>query len=105
MPTKRAMGTIKATVWNIYVNSRAAISAYFSSTTKPIFRTESARYVLLVQMPTKVPQYANTKISVASSLRRCKVAPALALAKDLNDRPTLVAGSCKQYLNNSSSHH
>ncbi|KAJ9662401.1 vacuolar membrane-associated protein iml1 [Coniosporium apollinis] len=52
------MGTIKATVRNIYINGRVEASAYFSATTKPIFRSESARYVLFVQMSTEMWQYA-----------------------------------------------
>jgi hypothetical protein len=44
------MGTIKAHVTSVYVNGRKVQSAFFSSTTKPIFRSESARYVLFIQM-------------------------------------------------------
>ncbi|KAF2459152.1 hypothetical protein BDY21DRAFT_339925 [Lineolata rhizophorae] len=44
------MGSIKAAVKSVYINGRAVHSAYFSSTTKPIFRSESARYVLFIQM-------------------------------------------------------
>ncbi|KZF23293.1 hypothetical protein L228DRAFT_246048 [Xylona heveae TC161] len=44
------MGTIKATVKNIYVRGRKTQSAYFSGSTKPLFRSESARFVLFIQM-------------------------------------------------------
>ncbi|KZZ97932.1 vacuolar membrane-associated protein IML1 [Ascosphaera apis ARSEF 7405] len=44
------MGTIRATVKNIYRNQKKVQSAYFSSRTIPIFRSESARYVLFIQM-------------------------------------------------------
>ncbi|KAK7712150.1 vacuolar membrane-associated protein iml1 [Botryosphaeria dothidea] len=44
------MGTIKATVKNVFVDGQTTHSAYFSTTTKPVFRSESARYVLFIQM-------------------------------------------------------
>jgi hypothetical protein len=44
------MGTIKATVKQIYIDGQSVPSGYFSPTTKPIFRSESARYVLFIQM-------------------------------------------------------
>ncbi|KAL8885626.1 MAG: hypothetical protein Q9215_006550 [Flavoplaca cf. flavocitrina] len=44
------MGTIKVTIKAIYIRGRKVPSAFFSSTTKPIFRSESARYVLFIQM-------------------------------------------------------
>jgi len=44
------MGTIKATIKHIYVNNQSVQSGYFSSRSKPIFRSESARYVLFLQM-------------------------------------------------------
>ncbi|KAI5290549.1 vacuolar membrane-associated protein iml1 [Ascosphaera aggregata] len=44
------MGTIRATVKNIFRNQKKVQSAYFSSRTIPIFRSESARYVLFIQM-------------------------------------------------------
>ena len=43
-------GSIKAVVRSIYIKGRKAPSAHFSPSTKPIFRSESARYVLFVQM-------------------------------------------------------
>ncbi|KAL1628011.1 vacuolar membrane-associated protein iml1 [Neofusicoccum ribis] len=44
------MGTIKATVQNVFVDGQTTHSAYFSTITKPVFRSESARYVLFIQM-------------------------------------------------------
>ncbi|KAJ4311691.1 vacuolar membrane-associated protein iml1, partial [Neodidymelliopsis sp. IMI 364377] len=44
------MGTIKATVKQIYIDGQSVHSGYFSPMTKPIFRSESARYVLFIQM-------------------------------------------------------
>ncbi|KAF2205445.1 hypothetical protein GQ43DRAFT_477322 [Delitschia confertaspora ATCC 74209] len=44
------MGTIKATVKNVYIDGQSRHSGYFSSMTKPVFRSESARYVLFIQM-------------------------------------------------------
>ncbi|KAL8832228.1 MAG: hypothetical protein Q9191_000398 [Dirinaria sp. TL-2023a] len=42
--------TIKASVSNVFVNGQKVQSALFSASTKPIFRSESARYVLFIQM-------------------------------------------------------
>ena len=44
------MGTIKATIKHIYINGHSVNSGYFSARTKPVFRSESARYVLFIQM-------------------------------------------------------
>ncbi|KAI9815364.1 MAG: vacuolar membrane-associated protein iml1 [Thelocarpon impressellum] len=44
------MGTIKAQVKHVYVRGKKVQSAYFSASTRPVFRSESARYVLLIQM-------------------------------------------------------
>ncbi len=44
------MGTIKATVRTIYFRGQKVQSAYYSGDTKPIFRSESARYVIFIQM-------------------------------------------------------
>ncbi|PTB80512.1 Pleckstrin/G-protein interacting factor [Trichoderma longibrachiatum ATCC 18648] len=44
------MGTIKAQVSTVYVDGDAVHSAFFSRETRPIFRSESARYVLFIQM-------------------------------------------------------
>lgn len=42
--------TIKASVSNVFVNGQKVQSALFSASTKPIFRSESARYVFFIQM-------------------------------------------------------
>lgn len=44
------MGTIKATIKHIYIHGHSVHSGYFSARTKPVFRSESARYVLFIQM-------------------------------------------------------
>ena len=44
------MSTIKATVHAIYVRGKKVQSAYFNAATKPVFRSESARYILFIQM-------------------------------------------------------
>ena len=44
------LGTVKAQVRSIYIRGQKALSAFFDSSTKPIFRSESARYVLFIQM-------------------------------------------------------
>ncbi|QVM07707.1 vacuolar membrane-associated protein iml1 [Coccidioides posadasii str. Silveira] len=44
------MGSIKATVKSVYINGNKTLSAYFSPNTIPIFRSESARFVLFIQM-------------------------------------------------------
>ncbi|KAJ5174085.1 Winged helix-turn-helix transcription repressor DNA-binding [Penicillium coprophilum] len=44
------MGSIKATVKNIFIRERKCLSGYFSPQTIPIFRSESAKYVLFIQM-------------------------------------------------------
>ncbi|KAI8957686.1 hypothetical protein F5Y11DRAFT_360618 [Daldinia sp. FL1419] len=44
------LGTIKATVSTVFVEGRKAHSAFFSRNTRPIFRSECARYVLFIQM-------------------------------------------------------
>lgn len=44
------LGTIKAQVTAVYIGGRKVQSAFFSTSTKPIFRSESARYVLFIQM-------------------------------------------------------
>lgn len=44
------MGTIRAQVTTVYVDGRKVHSAFFGRNTKPIFRSESARYVLFIQM-------------------------------------------------------
>ncbi|KAG6160492.1 hypothetical protein E4U37_000097 [Claviceps purpurea] len=44
------LGTIKAQVTAVYVNGQTVQSAFFGKDTRPIFRSESARYVLFIQM-------------------------------------------------------
>ncbi|KAG7287843.1 vacuolar membrane-associated protein iml1 [Staphylotrichum longicolle] len=44
------LGTVKAQVTAVYVHGRKVQSAFFGRDTKPIFRSESARYVLFIQM-------------------------------------------------------
>ncbi|KAH6685734.1 vacuolar membrane-associated protein iml-1 [Plectosphaerella plurivora] len=44
------MGTIKAQVTAVFVDGRKAHSAFFTGNTRPIFRSESARYVLFIQI-------------------------------------------------------
>ena len=44
------MSTIKANVKAIYYQGKKIQSAFFGKDTKPIFRSESARYVLFIQM-------------------------------------------------------
>ena len=44
------LGTIKASVKNIYVRGQRVQSGFFNASTKPIFRSESARFILYVQM-------------------------------------------------------
>lgn len=42
--------TIKAVVKDIFVQGQKVTSAFFDASTKPIFRSESARYILFIQM-------------------------------------------------------
>ncbi|KAL8951907.1 MAG: hypothetical protein Q9222_002152 [Ikaeria aurantiellina] len=44
------MGTIKVLIKAIYQRGQRTKSALFSASTKPVFRSESARYVLYIQM-------------------------------------------------------
>lgn len=44
------MGSIKATVKNIFIREKKVLSGYFSPRTIPVFRSESAKYVLFIQM-------------------------------------------------------
>ena len=44
------IGTIKANVTSVYVAGKKIRSAFFSTNTKPVFRSESARFVLFIQM-------------------------------------------------------
>lgn len=44
------LGTIRAQVSAVFVEGRKVQSAFFGPNTRPIFRSESARYVLFIQM-------------------------------------------------------
>lgn len=44
------IGSIKATVKNIFVRGKKVLSGYFSPQTIPVFRSESAKFVLFIQM-------------------------------------------------------
>ncbi|OJJ47975.1 hypothetical protein ASPZODRAFT_151387 [Penicilliopsis zonata CBS 506.65] len=44
------MGTIRATVKAIFIRGKKVLSGYFSPHTIPVFRSESAKYVLFIQM-------------------------------------------------------
>ncbi|OQD67388.1 hypothetical protein PENDEC_c037G05387 [Penicillium decumbens] len=44
------MGSVKATVKNIFIREKKVLSGYFSPNTIPVFRSESAKYVLFIQM-------------------------------------------------------
>lgn len=44
------LGTIRAQIKNIFIRARKVQSALFHPSTKPIFRSESARYVIFIQM-------------------------------------------------------
>lgn len=43
-------GSIKATVKNIFIRGKKVLSGFFSPQTIPVFRSESAKYVLFIQM-------------------------------------------------------
>lgn len=44
------IGSIKATVKNIFIREKKVLSGYFAPNTIPVFRSESAKYVLFIQM-------------------------------------------------------
>lgn len=44
------MNSIKATIKNIYFREKKVLSGYFAPNTIPVFRSESAKYVLFIQM-------------------------------------------------------
>ncbi|KAJ5585469.1 Vacuolar membrane-associated protein iml1 [Penicillium hispanicum] len=44
------MGSIKATIKNIFIREKKVLAGYFSPHTIPVFRSESAKYVLFIQM-------------------------------------------------------
>ena len=54
------MNAIKITVKTIFVKGRKVNSAFFHSSTKPIFRSESARYVLFIQMSKEMWEFDAT---------------------------------------------
>lgn len=43
-------GSVKATIKNIFIREKKVLSGYFSPHTIPVFRSESAKYVLFIQM-------------------------------------------------------
>ena len=51
------MGSIKAQIKHIYIRGRKSPSAYFSAGTRPIFRSESARCVFLIQMSSEMWEF------------------------------------------------
>ena len=53
------LGTAKTTVKNIYVRGMRVRSAIFSNETKPIFRSESARFLLAIQMSKEMWDFDN----------------------------------------------
>ncbi|KAK2747551.1 vacuolar membrane-associated protein iml1 [Myotisia sp. PD_48] len=44
------MNSIKATIKSIHIENRKVMAGYFTADTIPVFRSESARYVLFIQM-------------------------------------------------------
>lgn len=48
------MGTVKAQITAVFVDGRKVQSAFFGKNTRPIFRSESARYVLFIQMASEM---------------------------------------------------
>ncbi|KAJ5934470.1 Winged helix-turn-helix transcription repressor DNA-binding [Penicillium verhagenii] len=44
------MGSIKVTIKNIFIRGKKVLSGYFAPHTIPVFRSESAKYVLFIQM-------------------------------------------------------
>ncbi|EED21983.1 Dishevelled, Egl-10, and Pleckstrin domain protein [Talaromyces stipitatus ATCC 10500] len=44
------MGTIRATVKNIFIGGKKVLSGYFAPNTIPVFRSEASRYVVFIQM-------------------------------------------------------
>lgn len=51
------LGSIRATVGNVWVRGEKVRSAYFSPRTVPIFRSESARYTIFIQMSREMWQF------------------------------------------------
>ncbi|KAG8527378.1 uncharacterized protein KY384_007530 [Bacidia gigantensis] len=54
------MGTIRAVIKAIFVDGAKVTSAVFHPSTKPIFRSESARYVLFIQMSREMWEFDTT---------------------------------------------
>ncbi|EGX53875.1 hypothetical protein AOL_s00004g534 [Orbilia oligospora ATCC 24927] len=53
------VGAIKAQIHGIWIRGQKVQSAYFSSKTRPIFRSSSARFVLFVQMSKEMWHFEN----------------------------------------------
>ena len=53
------MGSIKGVIQNIYWQGQTVRSAYFAASTKPIFRSESARFVIFIQMSKEMWDFDN----------------------------------------------
>ena len=53
------MGSIKGVVQNIFWHGQSVRSAYFAASTKPIFRSESARFVIFIQMSREMWNFDN----------------------------------------------
>ncbi|KAH7328332.1 hypothetical protein B0I35DRAFT_366761 [Stachybotrys elegans] len=53
------MGTIKALVSAVFVDGQRVHSAFFNRNTRPIFRSESAKYVLFIQMSREMWDFDN----------------------------------------------
>ncbi|KAL8776315.1 MAG: hypothetical protein Q9194_003229, partial [Teloschistes cf. exilis] len=53
------LGSIKVTIKTIYIRGQRVSSACFSASTKPVFRSESARYVLFIQMSKEMWDFDN----------------------------------------------
>jgi hypothetical protein len=45
-----SMGSVRATVKNIFIGGKKVLSGYFAPSTIPVFRSEAARYVVFIQM-------------------------------------------------------
>ena len=79
------MGTIKATVKSVYVDGKKVLSGYFSPQTIPIFRSESARYVLFIQMSKEMWDFCKgCKIGCPYEVSAYTNSPMLALESGLN---------------------
>lgn len=54
------LSSVRVTVRSIYVNGQKVNSALFTSSTRPIFRSESARFVLYIQMSKEMWEFEPT---------------------------------------------